>query len=103
MSRLNSYLFKINAIDSALCDCGDLEVETSAHFLFGCPTWETHRDELKGNETERWKDLSYFVGGRSERTAPNGELVDGESKHWAPNMEVVKRTIEYAMKTGRLQ
>lgn len=52
---------------------------------------------------DRWKDLPYFVGGRSERTAPNGELIDGERKHWVPNMEVVKRTIDYAMKTERLQ
>jgi hypothetical protein len=103
MSRLNSYLFKIKASDTALCECNKSEVETSAHYLFECPTWETHRDELKGTEVERWKDLSYFVGGRTERTTPSGELIDGDRKHWTPNMEVVKRTIEYAIKTERLQ
>lgn len=103
MSRLNSYLSKIKASDSALCECDKAEVETSAHYLFECPTWEAYRNELKGSEVQRWKDLPYFVGGRTERTAPNGELIDGDRKHWAPNMEVVKRTIEYAMKTERLQ
>jgi hypothetical protein len=102
MNRLKSYLSKIKVSDTALCECDNSEVETIAHFLFECPRWEEHRDELKGSEDERWKDLSYFVGGRTEDTAPNGELIDGDRKHWAPNMEVVKRTIEYAMKTGRL-
>ncbi len=58
---------------------------------------------MKGDEEERWKDLPYFLGGRSERTAPNGELIDGDRKHWAPDMEVVKLTAEYAMKTERLK
>jgi hypothetical protein len=102
MSRLNNYLSKIKASDTALCECSNSEVETTAHYLFECPRWEEHRDELKGSEVERWKDLSYFVGGRTEGIAPSGELIDGDRKHWAPNMEVVKRTIEYAIKTGRL-
>jgi hypothetical protein len=103
MNRLNSYLSKIRVRDSAQCECDDHEVETSEHYLFECSRWQAYRDELKGSEGDRWKDLPYFVGGRSERTAPNGELIDGERKHWAPNVEIVKRTIEYAMKTGRLQ
>lgn len=103
MNKLNSYLSKIRVCDTALCECNNSEVETIAHYLFECSRWKEHRDELKGSEVERWKDLPYFVGGRTEDTAPNGELVDGDRKHWAPNMEVVKRTIEYAMKTGRLQ
>ncbi len=103
MNRLNNYLSKIRVRNSAQCECDDHEVETSEHYLFECSRWQVYRDELKGSEGDRWKDLSYFVGGRSERTAPNGELIDGERKHWAPNVEVVKRTIDYAMKTGRLQ
>jgi len=53
MSRLNSYLFKIKASDTALCDCGNDEIETTKHFLFECPRWEvyscfepTTRDEV---------------------------------------------------------
>jgi len=103
MSRLKNYLFKIKASDNALCEYDDTEIETGAHFLFECPRWEVYREELRGDEIERWRDLSYFVGGRTEQTAPNGEPIDGERKHWAPKMEVVKRTIEFAMKTGRLQ
>jgi len=103
MNKLNCYLSKIKASDTALCECDNSEVETTAHYLFECSRWEEHRDELKGNEVERWKDLSYFVGGRTENTAPNGDLIDGDRKHWVPNMEVVKRTIEYARKTERLR
>ena len=103
MSKLNNYLAKIKASDTALCECDKSEVETRGHYRFECLRWESYRDELKGNEVERWKDLPYFLGGRTERTASNGELIDGDRKHWAPNMEVVKRTVEYAMKTERLQ
>ena len=103
MNKLNSYLARIGATDTALCECGKELEETTEHYLFECPRWEAHRDELQGGEVERWKDLPYFLGGRSERTASNGELIDGDPKHWVPNMEVVKRTIEYAIKTGRLQ
>ena len=103
MNRLNSYLAKIRAKESALCECDTNTEETMEHYLFECPRWEAYRDELRGDEVERWKDLPYFLGGRSERTTPEGELIDGDPKYWVPNMEAVRRTVEYAMKTGRLQ
>jgi hypothetical protein len=103
MNKLNSYLARIKATDTALCECGTDSEETTEHYLFECPRWEAYRDELQGEEVERWKDLPYFLGGRSERLTPDGELRDGDIKHWTPNIEVVKRTVDYAIRTGRLQ
>ncbi|KJZ69825.1 hypothetical protein HIM_10778 [Hirsutella minnesotensis 3608] len=45
MIRLNSYLCRIGAADSGLCDCGQA-TETVEHFLFRCKNWTAQREIL---------------------------------------------------------
>jgi hypothetical protein len=44
--RLNSYLYKIKAVDSAECDCG-AATESIKHYLFMCKRWDTERAEMR--------------------------------------------------------
>ena len=41
ISRLNTYLCKINVADTDRCECG--MKETVQHFLFLCPRWRNER------------------------------------------------------------
>jgi hypothetical protein len=50
----------------------------------------------------RYWDLSYALGGYSIAEG-NGKKVDGEKDNWQPDLNAVKATIEYAIKTKRLQ
>ena len=44
--RLNSYLSKIQAAESAECGC-NTDRETVHHFLFCCPLWDKARARIK--------------------------------------------------------
>jgi hypothetical protein len=101
-SRLNDYLAKIRAVESNQCECTGNTSETVRHFLFECSRWRQHREKLREVAGDRWGDLSFFLGGRTERKKPSGELLDGPRKSWKPNIEVVNATIEFAIATGRL-
>ena len=46
--------------------------------------------------------MSYALGGYSTAER-DGKKVDGEEDEWRPDLNAVKATIEYAIKTGRLQ
>lgn len=100
MSRLNSSLAKIKAIDSDQCECG--ERETVQHFLFHCPRWQSMRDDFRKKAGQRWGDLSFALGGWSGRRLPDGKWLDGKLSSWKPNLEIVRATIDFAMRTGRL-
>jgi ribonuclease HI len=101
-SRLNHYLAKIRAVETDQCECPGNPSETTRHFLFECPRWCQHRKTLREAVGDRWGDLTFVLGGRSEQARTNGELLDGPRKYWKPDTEVVDRTIEFALKTGRL-
>ena len=101
-SRLHEYLSKIRAVESNQCECPGNANETVRHFLFECSRWRQYREKLREVAGDRWGDLSFFLGGRTEQTKPSGELLDGPRKSWKPDMEVVNRTIEFAVATGRL-
>lgn len=101
-SRLNEYLAKIQAVESSQCECTGNASETVRHFLFECSRWDQHREKLKEVAGDRWGDLSFFLGGRTERKKPSGELLDGPRKSWEPDIDIVNRTIEFAIATGRL-
>jgi hypothetical protein len=98
-SFLNEYLYKINAVDTASCACG--HIESIAHFLFSCRRWTQQRAELRRQHGDRFRDLSYALGGYSSRQE-GGSCVDGPLKDWKPDIKVVKATIQYAKDTGRL-
>jgi hypothetical protein len=101
-NRLNSYLQGIGVSETDLCECPSHPSKTVRHFLFECSRWSQHRGRLREVAGDRWDDLAFFLGGRTEQTNVKGKLLDGERKSWEPNTEVVKRTIEFAMATGRL-
>jgi hypothetical protein len=92
MARLNSYLHRIGAVDSAQCPCGHA-VETVKHFLFTCSLWTHHRSRLLDQTETRRGSISFFVGGKT-RSDPD---------KWTPNMQAVRATIGFATATGRLQ
>ena len=93
--RLNSYLFRIGAVPSASCVCG--EEETVQHFLFSCPQWSEARVAMRATvEPRRWGDLSYLLGGWTNST------LDGEKRDWRPKMAVVRASIAFAIATARL-
>ncbi|KAH8691057.1 hypothetical protein GQ44DRAFT_720130 [Phaeosphaeriaceae sp. PMI808] len=51
---------------------------------------------------DRYDDLSYMLGGRSPHTNPDGSSPDGPLNQWKPNLVVVRATIKFARRTGRL-
>jgi hypothetical protein len=51
---------------------------------------------------ERYRDLSYILGGRSSHKKPDGSDLDGPREKWKPNVATVRATIKFAGKTGRL-
>ena len=95
--RLNSYLSKIHAVESAECGCNTGK-ETVHHFLFCCPLWERARSRMKqlADRHNRWGDTSFLLGGWS------GPGKDGDFNKWKPDLAMVAATINFAATTGRL-
>ena len=85
-SRLNSYLYKINKAESNLCQCG--EEETVEHFLTQCKRWQQQREAIWGNNQPGIHTLCGAWNGLDQK--------------WKPNMAAIKKTVEYAKLTGRL-
>jgi hypothetical protein len=100
ISRLNTYLSKINVTETDRCECG--MKETVQHFLFSCPKWRIERQDMKSAHGNRYWDVSYALGGYST-VERDGKKIDGEKDKWQPDLNAVKATIDYAIKTGRLQ
>jgi hypothetical protein len=100
-SWLNSYLVTIGAKELITCQC-DMSSKETMTLPFECPLWEEQRRELRGRENERWKDLIYFLGARTERRTSDGQLLDGEASYWTPNTKAVKRTVRFTLATERL-
>jgi len=100
--RLNQYLSRIGVTNDAKCLCG-LNDETISHIICVCPLWAEHRKTLRMAAGERVGDLSYLLGGWSKRKdATTGKLVDGEKNKWTSDITVVKATVQFLQKTGRL-
>ena len=91
MSRLNGYLYRINAADTDLCACGQAK-ETVEHFLFRCTRWDQHRQSMLRHTTTKKGSLSFFLGGK----AVSDPVI------WTLNIAAVHATVQYAMATGRL-
>jgi hypothetical protein len=99
---LNQYLFRTRVVDEAGCSCG-YDEETIRHLLLSCPRWTDERRELRESVGDRSGDVSYLLGGwGSRKNVRTGQFVDGPKEKWKPDMEVVKATIWYLEKTGRL-
>ena len=91
MSRLNGYLYRIKAIDSDLCACGQAK-ETVEHFLFRCTQWNEQRKQMLRHTTTRIGSLSFFLGGKAV----------SDPASWKPILPAVRATVQYAIATGRL-
>lgn len=94
--RLNLYLSKIQAADSDQCRCNRGR-ETVDHFLFRCPRWCNLRQELKRVAGNRWGDLSFMLGGWSNKRK------DGPLDKWTPSKAAISTTINFTIATGRLE
>ena len=100
MCRLNAYLAKIKAVESADCStCG--VPETVQHFLLQCKIWTSQRQELVETVKDRVNDLSYLLGGYSSVRDQKGNYVDGDVRKWKPNAKVVTATINFVKNTKR--
>jgi len=100
--RLNQYLSRIGVVDEAKCSCGNDE-ETIRHLILSCPRWTDERRELRETVGERSRDVPYLLGGwGSRKDVRTGQLLDGPKEKWKPDIEVVKATIRFLEKTGRL-
>lgn len=94
--RLNSYLAKIQAVESSQCGCKRGN-ETVDRFFIRCPLWSNLRQEFKRLAANRWGDLSYALGGWSNKRK------DGPLDRWTPQTAMVSATINFAIATGRLE
>lgn len=92
-NRLNSYLFRIGAAESALCACCRAP-ETVKHFLFTCTRWDTQRRQLLDKWPRKLGNASFFLGGRAAE--------DEEKEDWQPAWAAVRAAIGYARATARL-
>ena len=92
ISRLNHYLYKINAAETEQCECGMAE-ETVKHFLFRCTKWDALRSKWEPEDRTKRGNLSFTVGGKSYT----------DTEPWAPNMNTVRKTIQFAKATKRLE
>lgn len=92
MVRLNSYLRRIGATDSDLCDCGQA-TETIEHFLFRCKNWTAQREILLECARTKIGNLSFFLGGKAA----------SDDDRWEPDMQAVRATIRFAIATKRLE
>jgi endonuclease/exonuclease/phosphatase family metal-dependent hydrolase len=91
MIRLNSYLHRIGAAESDICDCGQA-AETIEHFLFRCKKWTMQREVMFKCSRTKIGNLSFFLGGKAA----------SDDEKWKPNMQAVRATIEFAITTNRL-
>jgi hypothetical protein len=88
--------------DEAKCSCGNGE-ETIRHLILSCPRWTDERKELSETVGARSGDASYLLGGwGSRKDVRTGQLLDGPKEKWKSDIEVVKATIRFLRKTGRL-
>ncbi|KAJ6437917.1 reverse transcriptase [Purpureocillium lavendulum] len=92
MVRQNSYLRRIGATDSDLCDCGQA-TETVEHFLFRRKNWMPQLEILLECTRTKIGNLSFFLGGKA---ASNDD-------RWELDMQAVRATIRFAIATKRLE
>jgi hypothetical protein len=89
-------------LDEAKCSYGKNE-KMIRQLIISCPRWTDERRELRETVGERSRDVPYLLGGwGSRKDVRTGQLLDGPREKWKPDMEVVKATIRFLEKTGRL-
>ena len=91
MARLNVYLYRIKAVPTDQCACGQAR-ETVEHFLFRCRRWTAHRTEILQCTDTHKSNISFYLGEKSP--------LDGDN--WTSNLEAVRATIRFVIATDRL-
>ncbi|KAF4547223.1 Hypothetical protein D9617_52g060440 [Elsinoe fawcettii] len=86
MTPLNGYLYKINAVETNVCECGEA-MESREHFILRCVRWNGQR-EILGVWTGE-EDLSRLLGGKG--------LTDNDD--WTPDMDAVRAVIHFILAT----
>jgi hypothetical protein len=100
--RLNQYLSRIGVVDEAKCSCENDE-ETIRYLILSFPMWMDARSELNETVGDRLGEVPYLLGEwRSRKDVRTEQLLGGPKEKWKPDMEVVKATLRFLEKTGRL-
>ena len=67
------------------------------------PRWAEYRSTLREVVGDRWRDIPYLLGGWGIRKdVRTGQLLNSPKEKWKPNLEVVKATVRFLERTGRL-
>ena len=74
-ARLNQYLARIRAVESAICQCGAAP-ESPRHFLFSCARWIAQRKKIYDKWPGKEGDMRFFTGAKSAR----------ETSAWQPEL-----------------
>jgi hypothetical protein len=99
---ISQHLSRAGLVNDAKCGCGD-DDETIKHILLVCPRSADKRGELRAATGDRSGDIPYLLGGwGSKKDVRTGQLSDGPKEKWKPDLAVVKATIRFLEKTGRL-
>ena len=102
-THLREFKARVRAVPSDECNCSKGK-ETVRHVLLECEKWSILRTELRTVAGPRWGDLSYILGGYTERKDwRTGKQIDGEKSKWKPNIPIVKATISFLQRTGRMK
>jgi hypothetical protein len=89
-------------VDEAIYSCGNDE-ETIRHLILLYPRWTEERRELRETAGDRSRDVPYLLGRwGSRKDVRTGQLLDRPKEKWKSDIEVVKATIRFLEKTGRL-
>jgi hypothetical protein len=99
---LNQYLSRIGLEDEVKYSYRNDE-EIIRYLILSYPRWIVERRELRKAIGVRSGDVPYLLGGwGSRKDVRTGQFLDGPQEKWKPDMEVVKATIRFLEKTGRL-
>ena len=100
---MNKSLYTKNLRESAQYGCGKGE-ETIEHVLLLCLKWTEERKYLRKSVGDRCNDVPFLLGGyRTRKDRQSDRLLDGQREKWKPDIKVVKATIEFLRRTGRLE
>ena len=91
MARLNSYLHRIDAAPTDLCDCGQAR-GTVEHILFRCTKWAAFRTEMLQCTETRRSNICFYLSEKSPT----------HHKSWTLDLKAVRATIRFAIATRRL-
>ncbi|KAF4547019.1 Hypothetical protein D9617_69g077980 [Elsinoe fawcettii] len=99
----NSYRARIGIQEHQGCQCGEA-AKTVKHVMLTCPQWITRRQTLREEAGSRWGDVSFLLGGWSDRCVTGtNRTIDGPKDKWKPPMSTVRASIQFLKSTGRMQ